>query len=539
MKLCIFFSFCTGAAAQEKLSYEKVLETAVNNNFDIQLKKAALLSASGQYKQAVGETDITVGAAASYQQTHKPVDSDDVNYYYGDSNFNRTWYNEKIHNPSYLAIDDTVSKETDASVWASKLFSFGLNTKLSYSVTRQLSQNNYIYDSKWGNITIPDDDARNYGTLKLEMSLPLFKSFNDSITGNNIKAAKASLDRMKSDLSDTISKTVLSASSAYWNYLQAHNKFTQLKKMYDRIVERRKNLEQLITSGVRSRNDMLELQVNEIAVQRDVLSAQTDLNNCLLQLRQIMGVQNDTAQSAEPDYTFPDFENITLPSPDSITEDSLSKITDKRPDIQALKKQMEAAQFAMHIADVNTRPDANLNFSIGTTGATYSDSYSELFSSGTKNIKGANLMGGLAVSIALPNNSKKGAQDTAMASYKQAQIQMNQIITYLALQLKNITETMNSYHIFVIGANEALTLQETLYHNEQKRFDAGLITINDILNQDDKYLSAQIQYYQILITYLNSILEFKYYTGDLVTITGADTNSVQKTTVYAIDDAGK
>ena len=61
-------------------------------------------------------------------------------------------------------------------------------------------------------------------------------------------------------------------------------------------------------------------------------------------------------------------------------------------------------------------------------------------------------------------------------------------------------------------------MQKNLYENEQKRFNAGLITVDNLLNQDTKYIEAENSYNQLLINYMQSVLEFKYYTATLVNI---------------------
>ena len=61
-----------------------------------------------------------------------------------------------------------------------------------------------------------------------------------------------------------------------------------------------------------------------------------------------------------------------------------------------------------------------------------------------------------------------------------------------------------------------MELHRTLYENVQKRFMAGLITTENLFQQDQKYISAVASYYQVLINYMQAILEYKYYTGNLV-----------------------
>ena len=74
------------------------------------------------------------------------------------------------------------------------------------------------------------------------------------------------------------------------------------------------------------------------------------------------------------------------------------------------------------------------------------------------------------------------------------------------------------YKNSVKNADEVLDLQKILYENEQKRFNAGLITVDNLLSQDEKYISAENSYYKVLINYLLAVLEYKYYTADLIYI---------------------
>ena len=80
-------------------------------------------------------------------------------------------------------------------------------------------------------------------------------------------------------------------------------------------------------------------------------------------------------------------------------------------------------------------------------------------------------------------------------------------ITYV----KNLAARIAIYKKSVQKADELLDLQKKLYENEQKRFNAGLITVDDLLAQDEKYIDAENSYYQVLVNYLISVLEYKNY----------------------------
>ncbi|MBR0030801.1 MAG: TolC family protein [Treponema sp.] len=89
-------------------------------------------------------------------------------------------------------------------------------------------------------------DYYNRGTMELALSLPLFKSFNASITANNIKAAESYYRQMEYGLTDSVCQTLLSTATAYWSYLTAHSNILQLEEMQRTLQTRIGSMDRLI-----------------------------------------------------------------------------------------------------------------------------------------------------------------------------------------------------------------------------------------------------------------------------------------------------
>ncbi|MBQ3836389.1 MAG: TolC family protein [Treponema sp.] len=75
-----------------------------------------------------------------------------------------------------------------------------------------------------------------------------------------------------------------------------------------------------------------------------------------------------------------------------------------------------------------------------------------------------------------------------------------------------------TYKDEVADADRILELQKNLYENERQRFRAGLITVNNLIDQDQKYIMAVSAYCQVFINYMNAILEYKKVSGGLVSL---------------------
>lgn len=497
----------------ESFSLEQAVNLAVQNNYEIKKQRYALVAAQAQYRQAKGQLDLEVGAEAGYSLKQNPVDENDPDYTVDSFSTEQGIFS--------VYSDNTLSEQTSGSVFIQKLFSFGLKSRLSYSISRQKDTPDYAYSAGFPESEkLKEPQARNYGTVSLELSLPLFKSFNDSIASLQLESAKSYIDQMNAQLEDSISRTVVDVSQKYYNYFLAYNYLELISLLQNKIVERNKNMDSLIRVGVRSKNDLLAMQVNAKENQRKIETALAEFYDAKTELMIALGVTDPDLVLPPGKDSFPkiNVEEIKFFDENGIDQKFIENVIQNRNDIISLKKSIESAEKKLRIAKVDSRPDANLGFGIGATGTEYSDSYGKLAGAGTQNIRGIDISGKLSVTAKLGNNSKKGAEEQALAEYNSLLAEYENAVCAIEVQVKNIAGKIAVYKNSVKNADEVLDLQKILYENEQKRFNAGLITVDNLLSQDEKYISAENSYYKVLINYLLAVLEYKYYTADLIYI---------------------
>ena len=485
----ICFSQDNKDASTKTLSLNEAINLALENNYEIKRQRYALAIAKSQFRQTKGTLDIEAGAQAQYSLKQNPVDENDPNYNYGYS-----WMNPSA---TYgISSDNTVQEQTAGSIFLKKL---------SYTVQRHKLKPNYSYDDFYFGEKYEQEDGRNSGEVALELSLPLFKSFKNSLTALQLESAKGYIEQMEYALQDTISQSMITVSQSYWNYFLACKNVKQLEILQKKIEDRNGNMENLIKAGVRPRNDMLAMQVNVNETRRQLQEAKVQQNKAKIELMTVLGT-NDFSIISEPENPFAeiDLKSVQVPQGSDLTEEFFNSVESNRTDLLSLKKNMEIAETKIRYAKADKMPDAALNFSIGTTGATYSDKAGKIAGAGFKNNNhGVNLSGALGASIKLGNNTKAGAVEQAEAEYNSSVNEYNKLEIY-----KNL----------VADADEVLVLNKQLYENEQKRFNAGLITVDNLLSQDQKFISAELSYYQVLVNYMQAILEYKYYTASLVSI---------------------
>lgn len=533
------FAVCAQEKASEKerVPIDRLLQMALENNYDIQLQKAAILGAAGQLRQVKGALDLNVGADTDYSLSNSPVDSDDPS---SSSSYSPIYSSEYLESytqstPTFYT-ENTQNQRVSASVFAQKKFAFGLNSKLTFSLQRDLGKGEYSYNDAFmqeisNGMTkkIEDPTAKNTGTIGLEMTLPLLKSFGNSILEKNISAAEDNYKKMNYLLEDTVSKTILNVTSAYSKYLIAYSNLTQSQIMLETMKERTQDIERLMKAGLRSKSDLLMMQVNICDTERNIATYKTQLASARLELLNLTGA-DDTLELGEPvlEVTESFFEEYKLPDMEEFTEERIEQIADKRPSILALRESLKAAEENLSAARADRKMDIDLKFGIGVTGTRYGNEFDKFISANMRNVKGADIKGGVGIQARIGNNEKKGAVDNAEADVKTARIHLEREKNNLATQLKNSAESLYNYHETASGAKNTLELQKELYDSELKRFKAGLITTTDFINQDTKYLQAQRSYNEVLSNYFLEILNFKYFSGELVEISDTGVNSFYK-----------
>ena len=500
---------------QPKFSLNDAINIALENNYEIKKQRYALASARAQYRQIKGTLDIEAGAQAQYSQKQNPVDENDPNYALG-----YNWLSPAFNYGVFS--DNTLSEQTGGSVFLKKLFSFGLETKLSYTVQRQKNKPQFTYDKTFDAATFKkyeQEDGRNTGEIALELSLPLFKSFKNSLASLQLESAKDLIEQMEYKLQDTISQSMIAVSQSYWNYFLTCKNVEQLEILQRKIEERNGNMENLIKAGVRSRNDLLAMQVNVNENRRQLQEARVQQNKAKIDLMTSLGVQDFSfINEVENPFNDIDLKSVQIPRAEELNEEFFNSVEESRTDLLALKKNMEMAAIKVRYSKADRLPDATLNFSVGSTGATYSDEPGKIVGAGFWNQRGVNLSGMLGASIKLGNNTKGGSLEQAEAEYNTSLNEYTKARNTVVLQIHNAQNKLEIYKNLVSDADEVLTLDKKLYENEQKRFNAGLITVDNLLQQDQKYLSAENSYCQVLINYMQAILEYKYYTANLVAI---------------------
>ena len=398
-----------------------------------------------------------------------------------------------------------------------KLFPSGLSAKVLTYLSRANIEN--TIDT---NVDIPsyydyliDPDARNYAGVSIDISLPLLKSFSNSLVKGDVDSACAYLEQEEYELSDEIAKTVLNVSNCYWTYVVAYQKYNRLVESNRRLVTAMNNLRKLVQAGQRTSIELTKMQMNIAKSRTGVIVAHTDMETKRSAVLQSIGssTKNYLAFS-HPADGFPDPPEVAgLTSIVRLQEQgSLNRIFEKRADIKSLRRQVERAQLQAQLADIDCRPDINAYLSFGFDGTIYGDN--ELITAYGENIIGVNISGGVNFSLPLGKN-RYGSVESAEAQYHQILLSLSEKIRNLQTDLDTAVLQVTGSRESLLNAFQVVVLSRDLLDADQKRFDAGLITVEDLYTSEEQFVDAESQYDESYRAYFQAITALKYCTGEL------------------------
>jgi outer membrane protein TolC len=312
----------------------------------------------------------------------------------------------------------------------------------------------------------------------------LFDSF---ASWHAVNRAERSKDAAGHELERTDQEIMARVIDSYYGVLLARSELEvahQAMKTTQSILDRSKNR---VDSGVAIQSDYLSSQVRSATRQQELVRAQNNLSLARAQLSIAMGLPaNDQFDPAETLAERP-LPAISLPEAEKTA-------AEKRPDLLQVRSEEAAQQQSLAMAKSMFGPRVNAFANWEADNPTF-------VSGGGGN----DWTAGVQITFDLFEGGAKRAQLARQAALKD-RISANREIATDAIQLQvrrayyDLDSARQQIDVTRSSINEA---RESLRLN-QNRYDAGLLTITDLLASEDAARRAQTDYLEAL---------YRYYTG--------------------------
>ena len=391
-------------------------------------------------------------------------------------------------------------KEAQAALFPS--LSFGMNQSLNYRPLQD-SPNSIVANGMANTSTKKLTENGNYS---LNASWTVWDGKSNT---NTIKIQK--LNKKMAELDTEISKNSITEqiTQLYIQILYS----TEAKKVNESILETAKKQvergKEMMQNGLLSETELKQLEAQWSSAQYDVVNAQTQIDDYILQLKQLLELDPST-DFRIADLEISDEQALQLvPSSSEVYSQALLL----RPEIQSKQTAIEAAKLSVDVAKAGYQPSLSLNASI-------SDSHYSTGAQVASQLK-ENLNGTIGLTLSVPifdNRRNKSAVERA---------KLDQVTKSLELteEQKNLYNTIESYNLQARNNQEkfkaSITKTESMessYRLLNEQFENGLKNVVELLTGKDDLLQAQQEKLQSKYTTLLNIQLLKFYQGNSMTL---------------------
>lgn len=487
-------------AAEETFTISEVVSLTLKNSPQIRNQRFGVEKAKGQAQVASGAFDIVSNVAAG--RIHSNQTMIDIE---GLTSQDQAVI-AALPPPQLAKILGSLGRDTYTSSLTASLtkpFRTGISTNLSVSTVQ--TDNKPVLAANATNVV-------NRGIVMFNVNVPFLKGWGkEGSPAAFERAAELSYQASVASLQHTISKTMLDAIAAYWDYVNAN-------WYVDRVNASKTRIEEWIA---RARTPSNSLQSYLEDKKGKLIDAQDVLDQKRVALAQVMGTSASDLQSygnPSPDFPVSWGENLARFNRQELETVWLNEAEQKRLDLKAAKLQLEAADTLLNKARKDLLPSLNLNLGLGYNGFNQYDGFNQFIQSYSDNVKTFDYNVGLVFSYPIGNNVAEGTRDIKNAEYQQAQINAQDSLRGIKLNVKG--DLSNLYG----RMQKAVQAEKTIlsYRASLKDLQANVGIMNDpsrqvtVMELEDKFLVAQKERSDALTDLASAIAKARFTTGTLL-----------------------
>lgn len=410
--------------------------------------------------------------------------------------------------------------------------SLNLSQCIEYAVEHNIQIKQLHVSQEQQEVSLREAQAALFPSLSFGMNqsatyLPLQKK-NDGIVGNGSYALNASftvwngkantnkIKIQKLNTEQTRLNTEISKNSITEEITQLYLQIlysNEAEKVNERILQTTERQlqrgKEMVSSGLMSETELKQLEAQHASAQYDVVQAQTQIDNYMLELKQLLELDPET-----------DFEITSLKADDlealqniPNSQDVYQKALLMRPEIKSRQLAIEMAKRNIQVAKAGYQPSIILNASVSDN-----HNYSANIASQFKN----NLNGSVGITLSVPifdNRKTKSA-------IQQAKLEQTAKSLELTEQQKELYNTIEKYNLQARNNQEQFRASlikvesmESSYKLLNEQFENGLKNVVELLTAKDNLLQAQQEKLQSKYTTLLNIQLLKFYQGNPISLT--------------------
>lgn len=272
----------------------------------------------------------------------------------------------------------------------------------------------------------------------------------------------------------------------------------------------RKNEErgrEMVDVGKMSRADLAQLSAQRSTDEYNVVSAQTQVSNYKLQLKQLLEITDGSTFDIVVPATTDEQALAEVPALMSVYEQALAT----RPEIQSAEMAVKSSDVSIDIAKAGRMPTVSLSASAGT-------STNSLANNGWGDQMKFNFNSGAGVNVSVPIFDQRQTR----TNVAKARLQRENNLLALQDKQKQLFQTIENYWLDATtnqqrfrAAQATAESEQQSYSLLQEKFNVGLTNIVELMTGKDRLLQAEQNRLQSKYMTILNLQMLKFYGGEL------------------------
>ncbi len=334
---------------------------------------------------------------------------------------------------------------------------------------------------------------------KVTITQPLLRGFGIAVNKADISIASNNEQVSEQNLKNTAMDIIAKTKTAYYNYFYYREAYNIADNFVQMALDLLKINKLRYEKGLVSSVDLLETETAVLTRRRSLILAETELRRAEDELKFITNIVDDprmwNAAIALTDEPLFDNQEADL-------VDSLVAAFKNRPDYDAKKIELKNKDIRIKVTKNALYPTVDLigSFGLNGLGTDYSDSLSNI-SSDYKDWS-------VGVSLSLPwGGGERADYNKSILEKAQGLMELKRLEQSIILDVRDKVRGVDLAIQQVEASQLAKESQWKNYEAQRERYAAGQISTHDMLDYQDKYARADLDYIKSLIDYNIALID--------------------------------
>ena len=380
-----------------------------------------------------------------------------------------------------------------------------LNASTNHNLSYRPWQNSGITTVTNGTVNTKVDKTSYNGSYGLNASWTVW---NGNRNHNQVKLNRLSEEQAELEIQETANSIQEKIAQLYVQILYLEEAVKVNEESLKTAQQNEERGREMVKVGKMSKADLAQLTAQRSTDEYNIVSAQTQVRNYKLQLKQLLELTGDEEFNIVVPAVVATTDELaleTVPTLTSVYEQALAT----RPEIQSAETAVKSSDVSLDIAKAGRMPTVSLSASAGTNT-------NSLANNGWGDQMKFNFNSGAGVNVSVPIFDQRQTK----TNVAKARIQRENSLLALQDQQKQLYQTIENYWLDATNNQEKFRAAKVTAESEQQsyellqeKFNVGLTNIVELMTGKDRLLAAEQNRLQAKYMTILNLQMLKFYGG--------------------------